>query len=136
MKLILDLDEKTIENIQGFAEAHGISINEVVMNLVKTHIQRPVDLIDQMGLENIQEFAKIITSYLNEATYDIQALIDSNEENQDDRAMAEVFKRLNQVHIIKGDIITDLYKVYKDYAGGKKMKTITEETLFKGGHML
>lgn len=113
MKLILDLDEKTIENMQGYADTHGVTINEVVENLFNTYIQEPANIIDEYGLEEIRTFMTSLTSYLNETILDMESLIGTSEEYEDDKKMIEVFKVLNRDVIHQSSTTATLFKTYK-----------------------
>jgi|SRR5690625_1789770 len=118
MKLILDLDQSTIENMQGYCSQNNISVNELIENLFNKYIQEPSNIIDDLAgnseLNKLNEFAEMLTYYLNEAIYDIQESANSEESYKTDLPMVEVFKVLNRDHVQNAFILTSLYKVYED----------------------
>jgi len=113
LKLILDLDERTVQNIQGYATEKGINPSQIIETLFNSYIQEPAEAIEEYGLENIQKFEILITEYMNEAIYDIEELANSTEANEDDSKMANVFRKLNRDHLKNAALLTDLYKEYK-----------------------
>lgn len=119
MQLILDLDSKVVENMQGYCEQQGISINELVENLFNRHVQEPANIINEIydedgNLDDLKNFSKLLLIYVNETILDISDMINTTEENDEDAVMLEVFKRLAQEHIDKTYLLTDLYKVYRN----------------------
>lgn len=117
MKLILDIEEKTLNNMQGYCEQNKDNINELVERLFNKHIQDPANVIDEIvqndGMDKLSDFARLLTEYMSEATRDIEESAASSEAYNTDEAMSEVFKVLNRDHITKAILLTDLYKVYK-----------------------
>lgn len=117
MKLILELDDKDVINMQGYCKRQGISVNELVTTLFNRYIQDPADVIDELAerngnIDELLRFAKILTNYMNEAVLDIESLIGTEEEQDDDKVMANVFRKLNREHLSKADILIDLFKEY------------------------
>jgi len=119
MKLIIDINDNTLKNIQGYCQTQNIEISTLFENLFNKYVQEPADIIDQIyekngDLKDFQEFVKVLKSYLNEAIYDIEMLSSSPEAIEDDERMTRVFKALARDHIDQAHILTSLYKVYKD----------------------
>lgn len=117
MKLILDLSDELVQEMEVYARRKGITVNELVSNLFTEYIKKPhahmkTFEMDEGGIENFQKFTQILTIYLNEAIYDIESLIGTEEEDPDDEAMAEVFRALNRDYLKQLDILTELYLVY------------------------
>lgn len=118
MKLILDLDEQTMKNMQGYTTMHNITINELVTDLFNKYVQEPANVIDKIHAENgdlreLQSFRKLLMSYFNEAIYDIEESSRSDEAYDTDEAMAHVFRKLNRDHLENPYILTDLFMEYK-----------------------
>ena len=114
MKIMLDLDESVITNMQGYAEQQQTSINELITTLFNRHVQKPATIIDENNGKEINKFAVTLTSYLNESILDIEALVGTEEEHKSDREMVAVYQRLNQKHVVKADVLTDLFQVFKE----------------------
>lgn len=117
MKLILDLPNELVQEMQIYANKEKTTINELISSLFTEYIRKPrahlkTFEMDEGGLNNFQQFTRVLTTYLNEATYNIESLIGTEEEDPDDEAMAEVFRALNRDFIKRADIITELYLVY------------------------
>lgn len=118
MKLILDLDEETVKNMQGYCQQNNISINDLVTTLFNENIQKPAMIIDKIyerdgNIEKYNNFAKTLMNYLNEATYDLEESARSDEAYETDLPMSEVFKVLNR-DIIDSRITALLYKTYEE----------------------
>jgi hypothetical protein len=108
MQLILNLDAQTVSNMQNYAKLHNVSVDDLVTALFIEHAQEPMKLVGKIqrehgNLDELDEFGNKLNNYIAEAS--------ANEEN---KAMAEVLKQLNKVHISKLGVLTDLYKVYEE----------------------
>jgi len=112
VRIILDLSEDTIRNLEGYAEIRGVSINDIVEKLFNICIQTPSDIIDKYGAEKVDRFGILLTKYLNETIWDMESMIGTSEENSDDRAMIEVFKELNRSSVMNSTVFTELLEVY------------------------
>ena len=119
MRLILDIDEKTLENMQGYCEQNNIPLEKMITSLFNKHIQEPADVIDELHangeLDKLHEFARMLQHYLSEATYDIQESAASDESYDTDLPMADVFKVLNRDIAKKYDVLTELYNAYRGW---------------------
>ena len=119
IKLILDLDDDVVKNMQGYCDHHGINIEDIITSLFNNFIQEPAELIDGLhsedgNLDKLNNFSKLLMEYLNEAIYDIEETAKSDEAYETDRPMANVFRALARDHINKPYILPQLYKVYKE----------------------
>lgn len=113
MKLILSLDDNVVKNLQGYAKTHDQRIEEVLESLFNQFIQKPSEKVEEIGLDELDNFRELLMHYLNEAIYDLESLAVSNEGVEDDERMAKVFRKLNRDHISNAHLLTDLYSVYK-----------------------
>lgn len=119
MKLILDLNEQTVQNMQGYAQAHNITINELVETLFNKYAQEPATAIDKLHVENgnlnvLNEFSKLLMEYMNEAIFDIEESAVSDEAYETDNAMANVFRKLNRDYLNEAYILINLFKAFKE----------------------
>lgn len=112
MRVILDIDDKIFEDMQGYASTHNTDVNIVLEDLFNTYIQEPANIIDEIGMDELNDFAHLLHEYLNESILDMKVLIGTSEEYEDDSAMIEVYKMLLQEHINSPRVITDLYKTF------------------------
>lgn len=118
MKLILDLDEETHNNLQGYAAQNNLSVNDVVADLFNKYVQDPASVIDEVHAKNgdlreLIAFKKVLMTYINEAIYDIQQSSESEEAFITDEDMMEVFKVLNRDIVNEPYVLTTLFKEYK-----------------------
>src|SRR5690625_4222055 len=119
MKLILDLDENVIKNMQGYCDQQDMTINELIERLFTQYIQDPANIIDGVyerngSLKPLEDFSEMMTHYLNEAIFDIEQSAKSDEAYKTDFPMIEVFKALNRDIIPTAFVLTTLYKAYED----------------------
>lgn len=114
LKLILELEEDIIRDLHTYAELSNLTVNEAFENLFNIYIKKPVDIVEQHGIDEIQRFLKLLTYYLNEVILDSESLIGTDEEFKDDKKMVEVFKVLNKDVVKDPSVLTALFKVYKE----------------------
>lgn len=119
MKVILDIDEKDLKNMQGYCEIHQYDLGQLMSHLFNKYIQKPATIIDTLNEHNHNispyfEFIRIFKYYLNETMEDIQSSIGTSEEYEDDKLMLEVFKRFNLEHTNDHYLIADLFTIYWD----------------------
>lgn len=119
MKLIIDIDQDTLKNIQEYCEVQNTTPGILLENLFNQYLQEPKNVIDEIlriegNLDEFHKFNKFLVEYLNEAIYDIEESAKSDQAYETDEAMARVFKALARDHIDQAHILTNLYKVYKE----------------------
>jgi len=119
MKLIIDIDQDTLKNIQEYCEVQNTTPGILLENLFNQYLQEPKNIIDEIiriegNLDEFHKFNKFLVEYLNEAIYDIEESAKSDQAYETDEAMARVFKALARDHIDQAHILTNLYKVYKE----------------------
>src|SRR5699024_10494732 len=119
MKLILDIDEKTLENMQGYCEQNNIHLEKMITSLFNKNIQEPANVIDELHAngetDKLSKFARMLKHYLSEATYEIQGNAASDESYDTHLTMADVFKVLNRDIANKYDVLTELYNAYRGW---------------------
>lgn len=125
MKVILNLDEQTVKEMQDYAKEKNITINEVIETLFIKQIKEPAEVINQLyehvgDVREIDCFREVLTSYMNETIEDIKMTIGTEEEYEDDVAIVHVFTRLNQEHLNNAAVLTDLFRVYWNEVQKKK----------------
>lgn len=118
MKLVLNLDENVIRNINGYCDHHKISADELVEDLFTKFVQEPADSINEFvennELDDFYEFGEILKIYLYEVINSIQEDSESDEAYDTDKQMINVFKELVFNYIDNGHIATGLYKAFKE----------------------
>lgn len=119
MRLILDLDDDIVENMQHYCETHDITVNELVTTMFETNVQAPAEVFDDLyrekgNIKEIESFMQLLTQYLNEATYDIEESAKTVEAYETDKDMARVFKSINRDIVKQASNLTRLYQVYKE----------------------
>ncbi len=118
MKIVLDLDEKLIGNMQGYCDTHGIDTNELITTMFNTYVQTPSEVFDDLyekdgNIKDIEDFLDLLSEYIREATYDIEEGSKSDEAYKTDEAMVHVFKALETDIIRQASNLVRLYEVYK-----------------------
>lgn len=119
MKVIIDIDDNTFRNIEGYCKTHNVEIGSLITNLFNKYIQVPANVIDDLyakqgNLNELNEFRRLLTKYLNDAIYDIEESAKSNEAYDTDKVMAKVFKVLNRDLADNAYILTTLFQAYQD----------------------
>mgnify|MGYP001947207303 CR=1 FL=1 len=115
VKMILDLNEQTIKDMQEYCDHHNITINKLITDLFVRYIKEPTATFFEIHDDNeFWDFVLLLNNYLSEAIYDIKSLSESEEAFETDEAMAKVFERLSEKHIKQAYVIMDLFKVYKE----------------------
>lgn len=121
MRLILDLDDKLVSDMQDYCEYHGITINHLIENLFNRFVREPAISFSEVDEEkDFWDFVFLLENYLKEAKHDIEMLSKSSEAFDTDKAMAKVFERLIEKHLRYGFVILDLYETYKKEMGAAK----------------
>ena len=120
MKIILDLDDKMVKDLQNYTRLQDITISELVSKLFNKYVQDPANIVgklqtEKVTIQELEDFSELITAYVNEATLDIESLVGSDKEQENDKAMVEVFRRLNSKHLAQAEILTDLFTLYYDH---------------------
>lgn len=118
MKLILDLDDNVVENMQGYCEQGNIDINYLVEKLFNTYIQYPAEMIDELAnnneLDEFYTFVGLVQVYLNRAIQDIEESANSDEAYDENGSVAHAFKILSRDYINSSHITTGMYKAFKE----------------------
>lgn len=115
MKMILNLDEQTVKDMQEYCDHHNITINKLITDLFVRYIKEPTATFFEIDDDNeFWDFVLLLNNYLSEAIYDIKSLSESEEAFETDEAMAKVFERLSEKHIKQAYVVMDLFKVYKE----------------------
>jgi|SRR5699024_3258234 len=119
MRIILDLDEKLIGNMQGYCDTHGIDVNELVTTMFNTYVQTPSEVFDDLyerdgNIKDIENFLELLSEYIKEATYDIEEDSKSDEAYETDEVMIQVFKALETDIIRQASNLVRLYEVYSE----------------------
>lgn len=115
MKIILDLDEEIIDSLNSYALHTDSTAGEVITLLFKKYLLDPNAILEKNDKSLTDHFAQTITEYLNEATFDIEALSKSNEKSLDDKPMIDVFKTLNRDVIANPYVFSTLLNTYKKH---------------------
>lgn len=117
MKLILDLDENTVKNMQGYCEQKKITLNELVETLFNRFVQEPADVFDKIyekegDLKKLEEFQELLVEYLNETIIDLEEVSKTDEAYETDLKMLEVFRALNREYIYDARVMSGLLKEF------------------------
>lgn len=119
MKLILDLDEDVIKNMNGYCKQQNITLEILITNLFNRYVQEPADVIDGIykrtgSLADLEKFTQLLREYMNEAILDIEESAKSEEAYDADEIMAKVFKVLARDLLDNAYLLTNLYKEYQE----------------------
>lgn len=119
MKIILDMDDEALKNMQGYCDVQNIEMSNLIEKLFNKYVQEPANTIDEVysekgNLKDLEGFQKILIEYMNEAIYDIESASKSDEAYETDERMVEVFKALSRDYLHESYILTGLYKVFKE----------------------
>lgn len=119
MKIILDMDDNVLKNIQDFCNFHHTKIEDLISNLFTKYIFQPSVIMEKLykhknDYSELYHFQKLFIQYINDAILDLESTLDSDVEYEEDKIMMEVFKRLGSKHIHDPYFMTDLFTVYWD----------------------
>lgn len=123
MKVIIDLSEQEIKDLNEIAQVNGETYSEILMPLFYNQFFNPATDLGNIILNDKQEdfdnFRELLGYYLHEAIRDIEVSSKSEESYITDKAMVHVFRRLLHNHLDNIKITTDLYKTFRKNFKGK-----------------
>lgn len=118
MRVILNLTEEQVRDLNEISSTNNESFEEILMRAFYKHTFEPSYQIGELILNNKYEeysqFTKLLAYYLNEAVIDIKDSARSEEAYDTDVAMARVFERIRDEHILKPTLTVDLYHIFKE----------------------
>lgn len=85
--------------MQGYAETTQQNLGEMLETLFNRYVQEPSEKINKVYKENgsldkLDEFQRILHTYLNETISDMEFVADTSEAYETDKAMIEVFREI------------------------------------------
>ena len=119
MKVILDLTEEQVKQLDIAHRATGHSYEKLLMDFFCNYGQRPAEIIDELyynnELEQFYKFGELLTHYLVESYKDLEEVSKSSEAYDTDKAMLKVMDKLINEHLKDANLMTDLYLEFKKY---------------------
>lgn len=118
MRVILNLTEQQVRDLNEIAETNNDTFEDILMLAFYKYIFDPSHKTGNIVLSNkykeYERFLGLLMYYFNEAVIDIKDSARSEEAYDTDVAMAKVFERIRDEHILQAMISTDLYEVFKE----------------------
>lgn len=118
MRVILNLTEQQVRDLNEIAETNNDTFEDILMLSFYKYIFDPSHKMGNIVLNNkykeYERFLGLLMYYFNEAVIDIKDSARSEEAYDTDVAMAKVFERIRDEHILQAMISTDLYEVFKE----------------------
>lgn len=119
MKVILDLTEEQVKQLDIAHQSTGHSYEKLLMDFFYNYGQRPAEIIDELyynnELEQFYQFIKLLVYYLDESYKDLEEVSKSNEVYDTDKAMLKVMDKLINEHLKDARLMTDLYLEFKKH---------------------
>lgn len=118
VRVILNLTEQQVRDLNEIAGTNNDTFEDILMLAFYNYIFDPSYKLGNIVLSNRYEeykrFLGLLTYYFNEAVTDIKDSARSEEAYDTDVAMAKVFERIRDEHILQSMISADLFEVFKE----------------------
>lgn len=119
MKVILDLTEEQVKQLNIAHQSTGHSYEKLLMDFFYNYGQRPAEIIDELyynnELEQFYKFGGLFAHYLDVSYKDLEEVSKSNEAYDTDKAMLKVMDKLINEYLKDANLMTDLYLEFKKY---------------------
>ncbi|OFO56027.1 hypothetical protein [Nosocomiicoccus sp. HMSC059G07] len=119
MKVILNLTEEQIKELDLAHRSTGKSYETLLMDFFYNYGQKPAKIIDELHrnneLEQLYRFGELLAHYFSESYKDLEEVSKSSEAYDTDQAMLKVMDKFINEHLQDARLITDLYLEFKKY---------------------
>ncbi|WP_215387642.1 hypothetical protein [Staphylococcus aureus] len=113
MRTIINIDDTNFKYLNAYSKQMNTSIDNIVNDLISTHITKINEHYSNIDLREINDFARIMQKYFHEDLEDMFSLIDSDEEVTTDKPMINVYKKLYQDISLRDGTLLELFEEFK-----------------------
>ncbi|EGQ0387937.1 hypothetical protein ACSG5M_000895 [Staphylococcus pseudintermedius] len=113
MKLIINIEDENYKYLIELAQQDNTSIEDIVNDLIQTHIVSVNESYRDVNKEELNNFSKVMQRYFHEDLESMYDVINSEEEVPTDKPMLNVYKKLFQDIALRNGIALELFNEYK-----------------------
>ncbi|EMC0274936.1 hypothetical protein [Staphylococcus delphini] len=113
MRLIINIEDENFKYLKEAAAEENVKTDDVVNNLIQTHITDVNESYRNIDKKELNDFAKIMQRYFHEDLASMYDVIGSDEELSTDKPMLNVYKKLYQDVALRNGIALELFNEYK-----------------------
>lgn len=113
MKTIININDLNYRYLNEASKQNGKSIDDIINDLVKTHITDVNESYHGIDKNELHDFAKVMQWYFHEDLESMYDVINSDEELSTDKQMLNVYKKLYQDVALRNGVALELFDEYK-----------------------